>query len=141
MHCGLRNAALVLFSFCVGTAAFKIIHSRRLWRSRRRNSSSVPEGGARFPSSHFPCRRMPKPWQGYHFAPPENQGIIFQQRRNLSETFPATQRLANRNLQTVFREFLDKGLEKGVAGVALQGAVSNHLFQITINSLPNIRKP
>ena len=27
--------------------------------------------------------------------------------------FPSSRRLANRNLQTVFREFLDKGLEKG----------------------------
>ena len=47
----------------------------------------------------------------------------------------------NRNLQTVFREFLDKGLKMGVFRVALQGIVSNHPFQITINSPQNIRKP
>ena len=38
-----------------------------------------------FSSSRVPCRKVPKPWQGLHFALPENQGIIFQQRRNLPE--------------------------------------------------------
>ena len=45
-------------------------------RSRRRG---------RFSSSHFRCRKVPKPWQGWHFLLPENRGIIFQQRRNLPE--------------------------------------------------------
>ena len=33
-------------------------------RSRRRG---------RFSSSHFPCRNLPKPWQGEHFVLPENR--------------------------------------------------------------------
>ena len=45
-------------------------------RSRRRGQ---------FSSSRFPCRKVPKPWQGQHFALPENRRIIFQQRRNLPE--------------------------------------------------------
>ena len=38
-------------------------NSRRLWRSRRRKSSSAPEGGraANFPAAIFRCRKVPKP--------------------------------------------------------------------------------
>ena len=36
-------------------------------RSRRRG---------RFFCSHFPCRKMPKTWQGQHFVLPENGGMI-----------------------------------------------------------------
>ena len=49
-------------------------------RSRRRG---------RFSSSHFPCRKMPKPWQGQHFVLPENRGRISSSVESCRKTFPA----------------------------------------------------
>ena len=60
--------------------------SRRLWRSRRRKSRSVPEGGADF-QQQFPCWKMPKPWHGHYLVLPENRRRLFQQHRNLPENF------------------------------------------------------
>ena len=57
-------------------------NSRRLWRSRRRKSSSVPAGAASFPAAV--C--LPESAQtlaGIAFRAAENPRIIFQQRRNL----------------------------------------------------------
>ena len=64
-------------------------NSRRLWRSRRRKSSSVPAGAADFPAALFLAGKCPhlgrdsisrcRKKSGNHF---------FQQRRNLPETFP-----------------------------------------------------
>ena len=75
-------------------------NSRRLWRSQRRKSSSVRRG--QFSSSRFPCRKVPRPWQGKRFALPENRGIIFQQRRKLPES------LSSREFRTAtaFSSFL-----------------------------------
>ena len=44
-----------------------------------------------FSSSRFPCRKVPKPWQGQHLALPENRGIIFQQRRTLPENLSSSE--------------------------------------------------
>ena len=54
-------------------------NSRRLWRSRRRKSRSVPEGGADSPAAIFLAGKCPNHGR-------DSRGIIFQQRRNLPET-------------------------------------------------------
>ena len=60
-------------------------NSRRLWRSRRRRSSSIPAGAANFPAAVFLAGKCPKLGRDSISQLPENQGIIFQQRRNLPE--------------------------------------------------------
>ena len=58
-----------------------------------------------FSSSRFPCRKVLKPWQGWHFVLPENRGRIFQQRRNLPENLSSKEfRTA-----TAFSSFLSLG--------------------------------
>ena len=38
----------------------------------------------RFSSSHCPCRKVPKPWQGWHLVLPENPGRISSSIENLT---------------------------------------------------------
>ena len=64
-------------------------NSRRLWRSRRRKSSSVPAGAANFPAAVFPCRKNAQ----------TSAGIAFRAAGKSVRNFPAASKFARKLFQ------------------------------------------
>ena len=104
--------------------------------SEEKNPAAFPKARPIF-QQLFPCRKVPKPWQGEHFVLPENRGRIFQQRRNLPETLSSKEfRTTTAFSQDTFDH--DKEQKSAISGRRLHWRLSTGFFAFSPGSLCNL---